>query len=313
MPALIPSYAPEYSSQELRLKIRRGEIEGSTSGLARTMQANLMVLPSVYAKDFRGLCMRNPVACPLLECLKPGDWESRLAVNSDLRTDIPAYNVWKDGELVSHRKSDVCEEWTSDHIGFLIGCSYSFETALKDAGLESICSKKNLAVPMYITNIRLNPSGVFSGSYVVSMRSYKECDIPRVREITGNYIKQHGEPIAWGWEEAACIGVRRKIEMRMVDFGDFVEIPDDEIPVFWACGVTPQVAVQKCQLKGVIMSHLPGEKLTSKEINMIYLPTSQMTADIFTEALPKLLHDTHTASLGLHLNHKVQRTNPNIQ
>ncbi|EPS36758.1 hypothetical protein H072_9659 [Dactylellina haptotyla CBS 200.50] len=261
MPALITSYSspePECSSFELRRKIRRGEIKGSTSGLARTMQANLIVLPSRYAKDFRNLCMRNPVACPLLEYTTPGEYRSRLAAESDLRTDIPAYNVFKDGKLVSRRKSNIIDEWTNDHVGFLIGCSYSFETALKRAGLEPECSKRNLAVPMYVTNIRLNPAGVFSGYYVVSMRSYKPCDIPRVREITGEYIKQHGEPIAWGWEDAERIGVRRKIELDQVDFGDVVPIPEGEIPVFWACGVTPQVAVQESRLKGTVMSHLPG-------------------------------------------------------
>ncbi|KAF3941443.1 hypothetical protein ABW19_dt0208533 [Dactylella cylindrospora] len=260
MPALITNYTshPEYTSYELRRKIRRGEIKGSTSGLARTMQANLLVLPSRYAKDFRNLCLRNPVACPLLEYTARGDYSSRLAVDSDLRTDIPAYNVFKDGKLVSRRKADIMDEWTEDHVGFLIGCSYSFETALKEAGLEPMCSKKNLAVPMYVTNIPLNPAGVFSGYYVVSMRSYRPCDIPRVREITGKYIKQHGEPIAWDWDGAERIGVLRKIEMGLVDFGDFVEIPEGEVPVFWACGVTPQVAVQESRLKGVVMSHLPG-------------------------------------------------------
>lgn len=246
------------SARKLRQQIRNGEVSGSTSGLAPTMQANLIVLPSRYANDFHNLCQRNPVPCPLLEYTAKGYYVTRLAEDADLRTDIPGYNVFMNGQLIHHAKSDIKEEWTDDHVGFLIGCSYSFETALKVEGYEPTSAKLNKAVPMFITNIPLNPAGVFSGSYVVSMRSYPEKDIPRIREITGRFAKQHGEPIAWGWDDAERIGVKHKLKKGIVDFGDVVEIPEGHVPLFWGCGVTPQVAVIQSNVEGVFMSHLPG-------------------------------------------------------
>lgn len=222
------------------------------------MQANLIVLPSRYASSFRDLCLRNPVPCPLLEVLPPGTFSSKLAHESDIRTDIPAYNIFHNGVLVTEAKGDVREEWTNDHVGFLIGCSYSFETALAASGLPPRNMREHLAVPMYTSNIPLMPAGLFHGKVVVSMRSFKEEEVERVREITRPYRRQHGEPIAWGWDGAERLGLLDKVRKGEVDFGEAIEVPEGEVPVFWACGVTPQVAVMESKLEGVVLSHHPG-------------------------------------------------------
>jgi len=200
------------------------------------------------------------VPCPLLEVLPVKHYNSRLASHSDIdvRSDIPAYNVYENGRL-RETVTDVKKEWTDDHVGFLIGCSYSFETALKNNGLAPRSMTQNIAVPMFETNIPLNPAGVFTGGfYVVSMRSYKRKDISKVREITRAFQKQHGEPIAWGWDGAERIGVKDKVHKGESDFGDSLLVPEDEEPVFWGCGVTPQVAVKNSNIEGVVLSHKPG-------------------------------------------------------
>ncbi|KAF5006975.1 hypothetical protein FDECE_6673 [Fusarium decemcellulare] len=183
----------------------------STSGLAPGYaQANLIILPSRHAADFRGLCIRNPVPCPLVaESAAVGRYDAVkswihglvgddiLAPESDLRTDAPRYMVYKDSRLVKASCSDIMGEWTEDHVAFLIGCSYSFEAELTAAGLPPRHTVLNRNVAMYRTTVPLCPSGIFTGgTYVVSMRPYKKQDIGRVRRITSKYSNTHGEPIA---------------------------------------------------------------------------------------------------------------------
>lgn len=254
--------SPAEKARRVRLLARSGVLTGSTSGLAPTVQANLLVLPSKYAADFLALCQRNPVPCPLLYATMPGTSSCSLARGSDLRTDIPGYNVYVNGVLdTTSPKEDIIDEWTDDHVGFLLGCSYSFETALCRAGFVPGHMKQGLTVPMYTSNIPLNPAGVFTaGHYVVSMRWYKPEDIPLVREITRHprFQDQHGEPLAWGWEGAERIGVADKVKRQTVDFGDWVGGEEGEVPVFWGCGVTPQQVVLESGIEGVVMSHKPG-------------------------------------------------------
>lgn len=254
----------------------------TTSGLAPSyLQANLIFLPSRYAADFRGLCARNPVPCPLLAESKPGSYSSlrwciknldsnQVASSLDLRRDAPRYNVYKDGSLVKGECQDIVHEWTEDHVAFLIGCSFSFESALAKAGLEARHTTMKRVVPMYRTNIPLCKSGVFnSGTYVVSMRPYKKCDIELIRSITRKYSMTHGEPIAWGWDAIEALGIAN------IDVPNWGDAPllsdsrplgdalgdDDNIPVFWGCGVTPQEAVMCAGLEGTIMSHAPAYML----------------------------------------------------
>lgn len=254
-----------------------------SSGIAPSyLQANLIVLPSRYAADFRNLCARNPVPCPLIgESKLPGSYsdfksyiqgvsDEELAGSIDIRRDISYYMVYKDGELVKEHVQDIVEEWTADHIAFLIGCSFSFETALTDAGLEPRHTMMNQNVPVYRTTLPLCKSGVFnSGTYVVSMRPYKKSEIEAVRSITRPYLLTHGEPITWGWNAVAELGITN------IDKPDWGAAPllrdsrplgnafgeDTETPVFWGCGVTPQEAVMRANLEGTIMSHSAGYML----------------------------------------------------
>lgn len=278
------------SGLEVRLASRAGQQTGPTSGLAPGfLQANMLVLPKEYADDFRRLCERNPVPCPLIaESSSLGCFDSvtgsvsRLSMKGcDLRTDIPAYMVYKDSKLVKSHCVDIKEEWRPDHVGFLIGCSYSFETELTAAGLPPRHVALDRNVPMYRTTLPLCPSGVFTGAtYVVSMRPYKRRDIARVRAITRRFGATHGEPIAWGWKALDDLGIKNldapewgdaPLTMERQPLGeqrkagkpdsDGKEDEEEEVPVFWGCGVTPQEAVMRAGLKGVVMAHAPGHML----------------------------------------------------
>jgi uncharacterized protein YcsI (UPF0317 family) len=271
------------SGAAVREASRNGTHTTTTSGLAPTyLQANLIILPSRYAPDFRIFCARNPVPCPLIaESAAVGKFDEvkswidglsgeRIISKVDIRQDAPKYMVYKDSKLVKSECTDIIAEWTEDHVAFLIGCSFSFESALAKAGLEPRHSRLNREVPIYRTNIPLCPAGVFTSStYVVSMRPHKRTEIEAVRDITRPYTATHGEPIAWGWDAVERLGIKN------IDVPDWGSPPltlsgqplgayagsDDEVPVFWACGVTPQEAVMKAGLQGTIMAHAPGYML----------------------------------------------------
>jgi uncharacterized protein YcsI (UPF0317 family) len=188
----------------------------------------------------------------------------------DIRRDVPKYNVYKDSKLLKFQCDDILEEWTNDHVAFFIGCSFSFESGLTNAGLAPRHTVLDRNTPMYRTNIPLCKAGVFdAGTYVVSMRPYKRKDIETVREITRAYMVTHGEPIAWGWDAIEKLGIKN---IDAPEWGDppvtmdghplsVREGDEDEIPVFWGCGVTPQEAIMKAGLEGTIMAHAPGHML----------------------------------------------------
>lgn len=196
----------------------------------------------------------------------------QIAKDVDLRNDFPKYMVYQDGRLTKSHSSNVEAEWTEDHVGFLVGCSYSFESALAAEGLVPAHMAQGRNVPMYRTNLPLCPAGAFrSSTYVVSMRPYRRRDIDRVREITRPYLATHGEPIDWGWDAVTRLGIEN------IDLPDYGEPPvvadgsslaqgmgtgDDElVPVFWGCGVTPQEAVRRASLEGTVIGHAPGYML----------------------------------------------------
>ena len=262
----------------VREACRAGTCTSVTSGLAQSyIQANLIVLPSRYATDFRLLCLRNPVPCPLIGESKAvgerreikswlaGVLDYDLVADLDIARDCPKYMIYEDGALISYQSLDITQEWTSDHVAFLIGCSYSFETALTRAGLTPPHILRSRNVSMYRTNIPLCAAGVFKEStYVVSLRAYRKSQVEEVREITRPFVATHGEPIAWGWSSAKNIGIS---DINKPEWGDPPVTPDGKslmdvggddpwIPVFWGCGVTPQEAVQKAQLDGTIMGHV---------------------------------------------------------
>ena len=272
------------TGKEARLQSRNNTWDAPTSGIAPNyLQANLIVLPSRFAHDFALLCARNPVPCPLLASSAtrgdfnnlvshvPGVLGDKIAAEIDIRHDAPRYNVYVDGTLTHRAVSTIEPHWDhDDHVAFLIGCSYSFENALTAAGLPPTHMLQGRAVPMYRTNVPLCPAGVFTGStYVVSMRLYRADEVENVRNITRRYITTHGEPIAWGWDGMRSIGIT---DIRHFDWGeapitsDGLEVvqceeevkADGLVPVFWGCGVTPQEAVMKAKLPGVVMGHAPG-------------------------------------------------------
>lgn len=259
------------SPVEVRQLIRSRVFTGPTHGFSNgNIQANLLVMPKKYRDDFVGLCKRNPVPCPLIGETPPGDptkfFRNGTTVSEDLNigTDIPWYRVYRwntdEGVIKSEDVSEIASLWQEDYVGFLIGCSYSFEGALVREGLPPRHMENEVAVPMYRTKLRLNPSGVFGGNYVVSMRPYKKQDIETVRRVSSKYISSHGEPIAWGWEEVEKLGIKN---IHHPDFGDPVEIRDEEIPVFWGCGVTTQIAVMDAKIRENFYAHLPGYMLVT--------------------------------------------------
>ncbi|KAL4944859.1 hypothetical protein BDV06DRAFT_209964 [Aspergillus oleicola] len=235
---------------EARLRARRDEITGSNTDIASSMYCNLVVIPEEFAADFRQLCLRNPAPLPLLEQTEPGERSSTLAFDSDISTDLAKEGV-----------SSITSEWSNQHVGFLLGCSFTFETALAAARLQPRNMTENKAPPVYTTSVQLNPSGVFAGAYMaVSMRWYRPEDLARVRSITSKLSKQHGEPVAWSWDGAKYLGIEPKLKAK----------DDGEIPVFWGCGVTAEVALCAAKLPGFSMSHFPGAMfvtdLTGQEV-----------------------------------------------
>lgn len=241
------------SPQEMRGLIRKAEWTHPTSGLCLShVQANLIVLPKDWAYDFLVFAQRNPKPCPILDVTEPGDGEARLiAPGSDIRTDIPKYRIWKNGELVSE-PTDIREYWQDDLVAFLTGCSFSFEGALIEAGVPIRHIEMGRNVPMYITNIQCRTAGRLSGPTVVSMRPVRYEQVPKAVLCTGRFPSVHGAPIHIG--DPAAIGIRN---VDHPDFGDPVEIRDGETPVFWACGVTPQAVVMNSRPPFAI-THAPG-------------------------------------------------------
>jgi uncharacterized protein YcsI (UPF0317 family) len=238
---------------ELREMCRAGAHTTPTPGLARGyVQANLVVLPRDWAFDFLLFCQRNPKPCPLLDVTEPGDAEARtVAPGSDLRTDLPAYRVWRNGELVEEPHS-VTHLWRDDLVSFVIGCSFTFENALMAAEIPVRHIEEKRNVPMYKTNIACKPAGRFRGPLVVSMRPLTAAQTVRATTICARFPRAHGVPIHFG--EPEKIGIR---DLAKPDFGEEVSIRENEVPVFWACGVTPQAALMEAKPPFAI-THKPG-------------------------------------------------------
>ncbi|WP_414528213.1 putative hydro-lyase [Nodularia chucula] len=241
------------NSASFRQLCRQGKLDTPTPGLALGfVQANLVVLPYSLAFEFLLFCQRNPKPCPILDVTEVGDFETKLiAPGADIRTDLPRYKIFHHGELITET-TDIRSYWRNDLVGFLIGCSFSFENAMLNAGLSvrHIEEKKN--VPMYQTNIECIPTQKFSSPLVVSMRPLPANQIVRAVEVTSRYYKAHGSPIHIGNPET--IGIK---DLGKPDYGDAVTIKDNEIPVFWACGVTTQTAILRAKPE-LAITHSPG-------------------------------------------------------
>jgi uncharacterized protein YcsI (UPF0317 family) len=236
-----------------RLRIRAGEHTGPTSGLAPGFaQANLAILPADDSLDFLRFCVRNPKPCPLLEVTDTGSpHPTALAPDADLRTDLPRYRVFRDGQLISE-PTDITDYWRADLVAFLLGCSFTFEWALAAAGLPIAHQVQGVNVPMYVTNRRCSPAGAFDGPLVVSMRPFPPDAIPQVIEISARFPVMHGAPVHIG--DPTEIGID---DLAAPDFGDAVRVGVDEVPVFWACGVTPQAVAIEAR-PSLAIFHAPG-------------------------------------------------------
>lgn len=245
-----------------RLRIRAGDVSGPTAGLAPgNVQANLVILPEAFAHDFLRFAQANPKPCPVLAVSEAGDPRlPGLGENLDIRTDLPRYRVWRNGELVEE-PVEVLHVWRGDLVSFALGCSFSFEQALVEDGIELRHMTCGSNVPMYRTNIQCKPAGPFRGPLVVSMRPLKPGDAIRAIQITSRFPSVHGAPVHIGVPEA--IGIT---DLAKPDYGDAVPVKNDELPVFWACGVTPQAVIAQIRPEFCI-THAPGSMLITDLVN----------------------------------------------
>ena len=239
--------------REIRRQVREGLWRKPTAGLAPGyVQANLVVLARELAYDFLLFAQRNPKPCPLIEVTDTGSPEPRLsAPGADLRTDIPRYRIYRDGKLV-REVMDLLDVWTPDLVAFLLGCSFSFETALLQAGVPVRHIEEGKNVSMFITSVPCTPAGAFNGPLVVTMRPIPAPLVPRAVQVSGRFPAVHGAPVHVG--EPTALGIR---DLGKPDFGDPVTIRPGEIPVFWACGVTPQAVAMQAK-PPLMISHAPG-------------------------------------------------------
>lgn len=241
-----------WTPARIRAECREGRLARPTAGLARgRVQANLMVVPREAAFDFLLFCQRNPKPCPIVEVLEPGRTEPASAPGADLRTDLPRYRVYRDGRL-AEETTDVSGHWRDDLVSFLIGCSFSFEEALADSDVPLRHVECGCNVPMYRTNVPCTPAGRFAGPLVVSMRPIPARLVPLAVQVTARFERVHGAPVHVGAPEA--LGIR---DLARPDHGDPVEIRPGELPVFWACGVTPQEVALASRIPFCI-THAPG-------------------------------------------------------
>jgi uncharacterized protein YcsI (UPF0317 family) len=236
----------------------RAGMASSTAGVAGGfVQGNLAILPEKLAASFHRFCQLNPKPCPIIGMSEAGDPRiPSLGLDLDIRTDLPRYRIWRDGEVVEE-PTDIMAHWRGDLVAFVIGCSFSFEEALLADNIPIRHIELGVRVPMYRTNIACSPAGPFAGPMVVSMRPLKPKDAIRAVQITSRFPAVHGAPVHLGHPEA--IGIA---ELARPDYGDAVPVQADELPVFWACGVTPQSVIAAARLPFAI-THAPGLMLVT--------------------------------------------------
>ena len=259
-PTAGPTDAELSAGAQARQRIRSG-FSGPTSGMAAGLvQANLIAVPADWAFEVLLFAQRNPQPCPVIDVVEPGQVESVLAPGSDLRTDLPGYRIWRDGYL-SDEVTDVTEVWDDhpDLVSFLIGCSFTFESGLSEAGIPIRHQETGRNVPMYRTSTACAPAGRIGGDMVVSMRPIPAAQVAEAVRITDRFPAVHGAPVHIG--EPGRIGID---DLDSPDFGDPPVIAAGDIPVFWACGVTPQAAIRDSAVPFAI-THSPGRMFITDE------------------------------------------------
>lgn len=249
-------------ARHVRSLIRQGAWTAHTSGLADDhVQGNVVILPQAQADDFLRYCQRNPKPCPVLAVSDPGQpLLPSLGNDINICSDVPRYRVWRNGDLVEE-PTDVSALWRDDLVTFVIGCSFSFEQALMKAGLPLRHVEQGRNVAMFRTNIATEPAGPFHGPLVVTMRPMKAAAAIRAVQVTSRFPNVHGAPVHIG--DPALIGIA---DLQRPDYGDAVEVMPDELPVFWACGVTPQAAIQQAR-PAFCITHAPGAMLITDLLN----------------------------------------------
>lgn len=249
---------------QARARFRAGLVAPTAGWCRGYAQANLIIVPRDHAFDTLLFAQRNPKPCPILGVLDAGEVTGPLLAGGDIRTDVPLYTVYEDGEKVAET-TDILSHWREDLVTFIVGCSFTFETALQDAGIAVAHIEQGVNVPMYRTSGRCASAGAMSGPLVVSMRPIPASEVADAVRITARYPAVHGAPVHVGDPEA--IGVR---DLAAPDFGDPVTIREGEIPVFWACGVTPQAAVMESR-PPLAIGHAPGHMLITDARDSDYL------------------------------------------
>lgn len=256
-----------------RAEVRAGRFAGPTAGrCSGFVQANVVIVPEAYADEFAEFCRLNSQACPVVDRLPPGSTKPRVAQDADMRTDVPRYRVFRDGVLEPLERATVIDRWRDDFATFLLGCSFTFESALIAAGLPVRHIEEGRNVSMYRTNRACASAGRFAGPLVVSMRPFRPEQIEQVVAITGSYPQMHGAPIHIG--DPAALGIH---DLARPDFGDPVTIRDGEVPLFWACGVTPQLALAAAKPE-IAITHSPGRMfITDLRDQEFFQPTKEST------------------------------------
>ncbi len=262
------------TAAEVRARIRSGALDAPTAGMADGfVQANLAILPREFARDFLDFCLANPKPCPLLGVSRPGETAiDGVARGLDIRTDVCGYKVFKDGVCVE-RRSEVSAIWRDDLVTFVLGCSFSFDHALLHAGLAVRHIDCGCNVPMYKTGIACAPRGRFAGPLVTSMRPFPPAEAIRAICLSDHYPLAHGAPVHFG--DPSAIGIA---DVSRPDYGDAVPMRAGEVPVFWACGVTPQAVLEEARLPFAI-THDPGHMLITDIRNEAVFDVGSLVAD----------------------------------
>ena len=246
------------TGSQIREECRKGEFTSPTAGHAPGfVQANLVIVPAEFAYDFLLFCQRNPKPCPILEVLDKGSPRtSFIATDADLRTDLPKYRIYESDKIIDE-PNNINKYWRDDLVSFLLGCSFTFDRALRENGIPVRHEDEGRNVPMYRTNIPCKSAGVFQGPLVVSMRPMTADFALQASRITGRFPRAHGSPVHLG--DPSQIGISN---INRPDYGESVTIHPNEIPVFWACGVTPQAVAVASKIPFLI-THSPGHMFVS--------------------------------------------------
>jgi len=258
-PALLREDLANARGRDVRAAARSGQWRRATHGLARGyVQANMAIVPKRYAFDFMLFCQRNPKPCPVIDVTDPGDPEARFAApGSDVRVDLPGYRVFRDGELVAE-VSEITDYWRADSVAFLLGCSNSMDDVLLEARIpQRHLESEDGRISVYTSAIMCAPAGIFRGPAVVTMRPIPQNRLVDAISITARYPMAHGAPVHVG--DPRAIGID---DLSRVGWGKYNELRHDDIPVFWACGVTPQAVATKARIPEMI-THAAGHMFVS--------------------------------------------------